>query len=107
MGAMKRNLLFLLALMAVLSLPVRAEITVEELTDAEYLINSGFSQSLAEDVFVQRNRAMGKPIEPLYEKSQNVLVRAWKKFFAYVDPGQESVDKIHHDIKMAPSPSDL
>ena len=50
---------------------------------------------------------MGKPIEPLYEKSQNVLVRGWRKFYAYFDPSIEAPDRIHHDIKLAPSATDL
>ena len=107
MGAMKRNLLFAIALMAFIIVPTMAAITVEETTDAEYLINSGFSQATAEEVFVLKNRANGKPIEPLYEKSQNVLVRGWKKFYSYLDPSQESVDRIHHDIKLSPSFTDL
>ena len=104
---MRKNLLLAFALMAFIAVPAIADITVEETTDAEYLINSGFSQAVAEDVFVLKNRAMGKPIEPLYEKSQNVFVRGWKKLWAYADPGLEQADRIHHDIKLSPSPSDL
>lgn len=102
---MKKSLfLFLLAFVMT---PVFAEVTVEETTDAEYLINSGYSQALAEDVFMQKNRIAGNPIEPLYEKSGNVLVKGWKKLFSYIDPAQESYDRLHHDIKLSPSASDL
>ena len=80
---MKRNLLFAVALLALITIPTRAEMTVEQSTDAEYLINAGYSQMMAEDVFMQKSRALGNPIEPLYEKNQNILVRGWKKFFAY------------------------
>ena len=104
---MKRNLLFVIALMAFLTVSVRAEVTVEQTTDAEYLINAGYSQIMAEDVFMLKNRAAGQPIEPLYEKSQNGIVKGWRKFFAYIDPAQDSVDRIHHDIKMVPSATDL
>lgn len=104
---MKRNLLLMIAVFAFATLVARADVTVEETTDAEYLINSGYSQVAAEDVFVLKNRVNGKPIEPLYEKSQNVLVKAWKKFYAYLDPSQECVDRIHHDIQMRPSFTDL
>ena len=107
MGAMKRNLLFAIALMAFITVPAMAAVTVEETTDAEYLINAGYSQVMAEDIFMQKNRVNGKPIEPLYEKSQNVFVRRWRKFYSYLDPSQESVDRIHHDIKLSPSTSDL
>lgn len=107
MGVMRRNLLFMLALTAFLSAPVMAAVTIEESTDAEYLINAGYSQTLAEDVFMQKNRLAGNPVEPLYEKSQNKLVRAWRKFHAYLDPGLDEPDRLHHDINMSPSISDL
>lgn len=107
MGAMKRNLLFAIALMAFITVPVMAAVTVEESTDAEYLINSGYSQSMAEDVFMLKNRISGKPAEPLYEKSQNVFVKGWKKFYAYLDPAQDNEDRLHHDVKLSPSYTDL
>lgn len=104
---MKRNLLLSMALMAFLALPSMAVMTVEQSTDAEYIINSGFSQAVAEDVFMLKNRATGQPIEPLYEKSQNIFVKAWKKLYSYVDPAQDTYDRLHHDIKQNPSFSDL
>lgn len=108
MGAMKRNLLFAIALMAFITVPAMAAVTVEESTDAEYLINSGYSQAVAEDVFMLKNRTAGKPVEPLYEKSQNVFVRGWKKFYAYLDPAQDNEEsRIHHDVKLSPSYTDL
>ncbi len=107
MGVMRRNLLFLLVAAAFISAPVMAEVTVEQTTDAEYIINAGYSQSMAEDMFMLKNRASGKPIEPLYEKSQNKFVRGWKKFYSYIDPAQEADDRIHHDIHLSPSFSDL
>ncbi len=107
MGAMRKNLLFLLVAVAFVSAPAMAELTVEQTTDAEYIINNGYSQVMAEDIFMLKNRVSGKPIEPLYEKSQNKFVRAWKKFYAYVDPSIENEDRIHHDIAPSPSYTDL
>ena len=104
---MKKDLLFAVALSLVLTVSANAAVTVEETTDAEYIMNSGYSQLMAEDVFMQKTRSTGKPIEPLYEKNQNVLVKTWKKIYAYIDPAQDSLDRIHHDIKPAPSASDL
>ena len=71
---MKKGL-FLLLILGLCSVPSGASITVEETTDAEALINGGYSQALAEDVFVQKNRVTGQPVEPLYEKSQNKFVK--------------------------------
>ena len=107
MGVMRRNLLFAMVLTALISVPVMAAMTVEESTDAEYLINGGYSQMAAEDVFMAKNRASGKAIEPLYEKSQNKFVRACKKFYGYIDPSIDEQDRIHHDIQPSPSYSDL
>lgn len=104
---MRKELIFGIALAALMVAPCIAAVTVEETTDAEHLINQGFSQTFAEDVFVQKNRANGKPIEPLYEKSQNKFVKFCRAIFAYVDPAQETYDKLHHDIKDAPSFFDL
>ena len=107
MGVMKRSLFFGLVLCTLMITPAIAAVTVEESTDAEYLINGGFSQALVEDVFVLKNRANGKPIEPLYEKSQNGFVKAWRKLNAYMDPALDEPDRLHHDIKMSPHYSDL
>ena len=104
---MKRNLIFAIVLAAFITVPAMAVITVEETTDAECMINNGFSQAMAEDVFMMKNRVLNKPIEPLYEKSQNVLVRGWRKFYSYLDPTQDTYDRLHHDIKRQPSFSDL
>ena len=106
MGAMKRNLFILFAALCIAG-PAFAGITSEEVTDAEYLINSGYSQSTAEDVFILKNRHAGKPIEPLYEKSGSPFVKGWRKFYSYLDPSQDEVDRIHHDIKLSPSYTDL
>ena len=101
-----RKILFVI-LMSLISLPAMADLAREEMTETEYLINAGYSQATAEDVFVMKNRALGKPIEPLYETSDNFIVRGWRKFYSYIDPAQATVDKIHHDIQLAPSASDL
>ena len=101
-----KKVLFLLMLMLAAN-PSFAEITLEETTDAEYLINAGQSHTIAEEVFMLKSRNLGKPIEPLYEKPDNFVVRNWRKFFSYLDPAQDSFDRLHHDIKHAPHFSDL
>ena len=101
-----KKILFL-TLWSLFIIPAFAAITVEESTDAECLINAGYSQSFAEGVFISKNRGTSKPIESLYEKSSNKFVRAWKSFFAYIDPALESEDRVHHDIKLSPAASDL
>ena len=108
MGVMRREFIFGLVLGAFLTVPAMAAITTEEITDAEYLINSGFSEAFAEDVFMQKNRIAGKAVEPLYEKSQNKFVRFCRRFYAYLDPAQDNYEeRLHHNIKLSPSATDL
>ena len=104
---MKKSLFITIAMAFLFLAPAQAGVTVEESTEAEYLINSGFSQLTAEDVFMQKNRTQGKPVEPLYEKSQNKFVRFCRSFYAYIDPSIDNVDRLHHDIKPSPSFTDL
>ena len=109
MDVMKRVvfLFSLFLIFSVASAPSRASVTVEQSTDAEYLINAGYSQLSAEDVFVSKNRANGEPIEPLYNKKYNRLVRGWKALWGYVDPANDEYDRIHHDVHPSPFFSDL
>ena len=104
---MRKNLLLAFALMAFIAAPTYAAVTVEQTTDAEYLYNQGYSQMMSEDVFMQKNRVKGAPIEPLYERSQNVFVKAYRWFNGYVDPAYEQYDLLHHDIKRSNSFSSL
>ena len=108
MGAMKRKIIllgFILSIFAVI--PSGASVTVEQSTDPEYVINQGYSQLTAEDIYMMKNRVNGAPIEPLYNKNENVLVKGWKAFWGYVDPGRDEFDRLHHNIKPTPSASDL
>ena len=54
-----------------------------------------------------KNRATGKPVEPLYEKSQNKFIKFCRSVYAYIDPSQDNPDRLHHDIKPSPAWSDL
>ena len=107
MGIMRRELLFGIALIAFMVTPCMAAVTLEQATDAEHLLNSGYSELVVEDVFMMKNRATGKPVEPLYEKSQNKFVNVCRKIYAYIDPAQDLPDRLHHDIQPSPSWSDL
>ena len=104
----KRFILSGLALSAMLVLPSMASVTVEQVTEPEFMINQGYSQLSTEDVFVMKNRATGKSIEPLYDKNDNNLfVRGWKSFWGYVDPARDEADRLHHDVKPSPAFTDL
>jgi len=108
MEIMRRRVILLsLILSAIAVIPAMAAVTPEQVTDPEYLLNQGYSQLTAEDVLVLKNRASGRPAETLYDHNNNVMVRAWKAFWGYVDPAREEADRIHHNIKPSPSYSDL
>ena len=107
MGAMKRNLLFGILLSVVLVYPATAGVTVQQSTEPEYLINSGYSEAVAEDVFMEKNRVNGKRIEALYPKATNPFTKFCRAFYGYTDSGIDTYDRIHHNIKLSPSWSDL
>ena len=50
MGVMRRKLFLLLALFTALCINVRADVTPQQLTDPEYIINNGYSEATAEEV---------------------------------------------------------
>ena len=104
---MRRNLLLALVFSALISVPAMAAVTVEETTDAEYLLNSGYSQMTAEDVFMQKNRVNGKSVEPWDEKAQNKALNVCRKLYSYIDPSIDEPDRLHHDVSPSPSYSDL
>lgn len=104
---MKRTLFLAIILSAFAAIPATASVSVEQTTDAEYLINSGYSQIMAEDVFMEKNRNTGKPIEPLYTKKTDGIAKVYKWIWSYFDPTIDRADRIHHDIQPSPSFADL
>ena len=104
---MKRNLLLVLALFSVVCIQANATMSVEQQTETDYIINNGYSEAAAEQIFIQKNRIAGKPSEPLYEKHRNRFVRFCRNVLGYLDPAQDTDERIHHDIHMSPSPKDL
>lgn len=54
MGVMRRNLFLVLALFTALCISARADITLEQQTSPEYLINNGYSEAVAEQALMQK-----------------------------------------------------
>lgn len=106
MGVMRRNLL-LLGLFVALCAQANAAVTVEQTTEPEYVINSGYSEAFAEEVLISKQRANGQPSEPLYEKKHNGFTRFWRNIYGYLEPAYDTDERIHHDIHMSPSWKDL
>ena len=105
MGVMKRSLLLILALFMFCCTQANAAVTVEQSTEPDYIINSGFSEATAEEKIKKKNRVNGQPSEPLYEK-HNKFVRFCRNVYGYLDPGQDTDERIHHDIHLSPSAKD-
>ena len=107
MGVMKRNLLLILALFTFACVQSDAAITVEQMTEPDYIINNGYSEGTAEEVMLIKNRVNGKPIEANTVKKRNKFVRFCRNVYGYLDPAQDTDERIHHDIHLSPSAKDL
>ena len=107
MGVMRKVLLSILALCAFTVVQANAATTTEQLTEPDYVINNGYSEAMAEEVVIMKNRTAGKPAEPLYEKKHGKFVRFWRNVYGYLDPAQDTDERIHHDVHMSPNVRDL
>lgn len=107
MGVMRRNLLLALALLSLTSIQVNAAVTVEQMTEPDYIINSGYSESTAEEILLLKHRVNGQPAEPVYD-NHNKFVRFCRNVWGnFIDPAQDNDERIHHNIHMSSSPRDL
>ena len=106
MDVMRKNLLLALALFTFACIQSNAAVTVEQSTEPDYIINSGYSEATAEEIMLLKNRASGKPAEPVYEK-HNKFVRFCRNLYGYLEPAQDTDERIHHDIHMSPNFRDL
>ena len=104
MGVMKRKLLLILAIFTAVCMQTNAQITVEETTAPDYLINNGYSEATAEEVMLVKNRIAGKPVEPLYEYEMSGFKKFLKNCYSYIDPSiDDSEERYHHNIRLSPS----
>ena len=103
---MKRSLL-VLTLCLLICTSAKAAVTVEQVTEPDYVINNGYSEATAEQVLIMKNRVDGKPAEPLYQKKNNKFVNLFKDAYGYLDPASDTTEFYHHDIHKSPSWRDL
>lgn len=102
-----RKLLSILALFTFVAVQANATTTVEQLTEPDFVINNGYSEAMAEEIAIMKNRTAGKPAEPLYEKKRSRFVRFCRNVYGYLDPAQDTDERIHHDVHMSPNVRDL
>ena len=100
--------IFILALLSVFYVPAFASVTTTQMTDPEYVINSGYSQATAEEIVIEKNRKQGKFTEPLFNAKHNTkFVNFLRNVYGYVDSSVDTDQRYHHDIHMSPSWKDL
>ena len=104
---MKKNLLLVLALFTIVCMQSNATVTVRQVTEPDYVVNNGYSEATAEEIALVKNRMNGQPAEPLYEHKHNKFIRFCRNIYGYIDPAQDTDERIHHDIHMSPSIKDL
>lgn len=107
---MKIKTLLLLGMFALAMLPVRAELTVDDVSSREYLINHGHASSAADIVELTKGSVNGAkvylPVDYKYENKP--LVYKWvDKFFIYLDPAQDNGKFLREDTKFYPNVDDL
>ena len=103
---MRKSLFLISALFMFLCIQANASVTVEQSTEPDYIINSGYSEATAEEILLVKNRVNGQPAEPIYERGHNKFVRFCRNVLGYIDPAQDTDERIHHDIHMSPSAKD-
>mgnify|MGYP006988883437 CR=1 FL=1 len=102
-----RKVFLALILLSTISIQAEARISTDQLTEPDYVINNGYSEAMAEQITIQKNRIAGQPAEPLYEKKHNKFFRFVSNVYGYLDPAYDTDERIHHDIHMSPSARDL
>ena len=108
MGVM-RKILLLSAVVLLSAGIVRAEVTPDETLDPNYMMNNGFSETLASDVIIQQARSAGVPASDIQDKAyyNKPFIKAIRNVFIYLDPALEDNFRFHHDVKLTPSVHDL
>lgn len=107
MGVMKKRVLLITTLLMFVCIQTKASVTVEQVTEPDYIVNSGYSEATAEQITVIKNRVSGQPAEPIYAQSHNKFVRFCRNIYGYLDPAQDTDETIHHNIHLSPSAKDL
>ncbi len=107
---MKIKTLLLAGLLAIVVLPASAQLSAEDASSREYLINHGYSSATADIVELNKGATNGEKIVlPVDRKYDNKpIVYKWiDKFFIYMDPALDNGKFMREDIKFHPSLDDL
>ena len=107
---MKTKILLLTGLMVTAMLPASAQLSAEDASSREYLINHGHSSVTADIVELNKGAATGEkivlPVDTKYDNKP--IVYKWiDKFFIYMDPALDNGKFLREDTKFHPSLDDL
>ncbi len=107
---MKNKLLLLVGLLAIVALPASAQLSAEDASSREYLINHGHSAATADIVELNKGATTGeKVVLPVDRKYDNKpIVYKWiDKFFIYMDPALDNGKFMREGTKFHPSIDDI
>ncbi len=106
---MNKNIL-VLVLMAIVSLPAFAELTVEDTASPDYLKNHGYSNALINATMKSKAQVNGEPLaEPVEKEYYNKpVVKQVRRFMMYIDPSLDDHTFMNdHSINTTPRYDDL
>ena len=107
---MKTKLLLLSGVLAFAVIPANAELSVDDVSSRQYLINHGHSAATADIVELNKSSVNGNKADlPIYHKYDNkpLIYRWFDKAMIYLDPAVESGRFLREDTKFDPTFEDL
>ena len=107
---MRNKTLLLLAVFVYAILPANAELTTDDVSSREYLLNHGHSSATADVIELSKGAVNGDKVElPIDIKRKNnpVVVRWIDRLFEYVDPALDKGDFLREDTRFYPSTHDI
>lgn len=107
---MKNKILLLAGLVAIAGIPANAELTVDDLSSREYLLNHGYSETMVDIIDLQKSNINGEKADiPIYHRYDNKpAIYKWiDKFFIYLDPALDDGKFLKRNQNFSPSVEDL
>ena len=102
--------LLIASMVVFIPLGAYSAVTVDQATSRDYILNQGFSEDTYEIITVEKNRGVGKEYYTAAERTDrnmNPVLRFFRKFYAYTDPGAQDFSFYHHNNVPVPSYTDL
>ena len=107
---MKTKLFLALALLSILAIPVRAELTVDDVTSREYLRNYGYSHATIDILELKKGGVNGEKVYLPSDAKRDEkckFLRWLERGHAYIDSGMDNGKYLREDTKFSPNFNDL